>query len=66
MKYRVTVITPTLAGDGSRLSPIDYMVWRDQVNVLDQNRIFRLLAKGPRLEGYLTQLRKATTLDFAS
>jgi CRISPR-associated protein Csm5 len=66
MKYRVTVITPTLAGDGSKLSPIDYMIWRDQVNVLDQNRIFRLLAKGPRLEGYLTQLRKATTLDFAS
>ena len=65
-KYRVTVLTPTLVGDGNRLSPIDYMVWRDQVNVLDQNRIFRLLAKGPRLEGYLTQLRKATRLDFAS
>ncbi len=66
MKYRVTVLTPTLVGDGTRLSPIDYMVWRDQVNVLDQNRIFRLLSRGPRLEGYLTQLRKATTLDFAS
>jgi len=66
MKYRVTVLTPTLVGDGTKLSPIDYMVWRDQVNVLDQNRIFRLLSKGPRLEGYLTQLRKATTLDFAS
>jgi CRISPR-associated protein Csm5 len=66
MKYRVTVLTPTLVGDGTRLSPIDYMVWRDQVNVLDQTRIFRLLAKGPRLEGYLAQLRKATTLDFAS
>ena len=66
MKYRVTVLTPTLVGDGTRFSPIDYMVWRDQVNVLDQNRIFRLLSKGPRLEGYLTQLRKATTLDFAS
>lgn len=66
MKYRVTVLTPTLVGDGNRLSPIDYMVWRDQVNVLNQNRIFKLLAKGPRLEGYLTQLRKATTLDFAS
>ena len=66
MKYRVEVLTPTLVGDGSKLSPIDYMVWRDQVNVLDQNRIFRLLSKGPRLEEYLTQLRKATTLDFAS
>lgn len=66
MKYRVTTLTPTLVGDGTKLSPIDYMVWRDQVNVLDQNRIFRLLSKGPRLEGYLTQLRKATRLDFAS
>ena len=66
MKYQVTVLTPTLVGDGNRLSPIDYMVWRDQVNVLDQTRIFNLLSKGPRLEGYLTQLRKATKLDFAS
>ena len=66
MKYRVTVLTPTLVGDGNKLQPIDYMVWRDQVNVLDQNRIFRLLSKGPRLEEYLTQLRRATTLDFAS
>jgi CRISPR-associated protein Csm5 len=66
MKYRVTILTPTLVGDGNRLSPIDYMVWRDQVNVLDQTRIFKLLSKGPRLEGYLTQLRKATKLDFAS
>ena len=66
MKYRVTVVTPTLVGDGTKLSPIDYMVWRDQVNVLDQTRIFRLLSKGPRLEEYLTQLRRATTLDFAS
>src|SRR5581483_11550674 len=48
------------------LSPIDYMVWKDQVNVLDQPRIFKLLARGPRLEGYLSQLRKATKLDFAS
>jgi CRISPR-associated protein Csm5 len=45
---------------------MDYMVWKDQVNVLDQHRIFRLLAKGPRLEGYLSQLRKAERLDFAS
>src|SRR5579862_194470 len=66
MKYRVTVITPTLAGDGSKLSPIDYMVWKDQVNVLDQNRIFRLLARGPRLDGYLGQLKKAEKLEFAS
>ncbi len=66
MKYRLTCLTPTLAGDGRKLSPIDYMVWRDQVNVLDQNRIFRLLAKGPRLEGYLSQLKKAEKLDFAS
>jgi CRISPR-associated protein Csm5 len=36
------------------------------VNVLDQRRIFKLLAKGPRLEGYLTQLKKADRLDFAS
>ena len=42
------------------------MVWKDHVNVLDQWRIFRLLAKGPRLEGYLTQLKKADKLDFAS
>jgi CRISPR-associated protein Csm5 len=66
MKYRVTVLTPTIVGDGDKLSPIDYMVWRDQVNVLDQPRIFKLLSKGPRLEGYLTQLHRATKLDFAS
>jgi CRISPR-associated protein Csm5 len=53
-------------GDGRKLAPIDYMVWKDQVNVLDQWRIFRLLAKGPRLEGYLSQLKKAEKLDFAS
>lgn len=64
--YKLTALTPTLVGDGQRLSPIDYMVWRDQVNVLDQTRIFKLLARGPRLEGYLTQLRRAETLDFAS
>jgi CRISPR-associated protein Csm5 len=66
MKYNVTALTPLLVGDGRALSPIDYMVWKDQVNVLDQPRIFRLLARGPRLEGYLNQLRKATKLDFAS
>jgi CRISPR-associated protein Csm5 len=42
------------------------MVWKDHVNVLDQRRIFRLLAKGPRLDGYLSQLKKAEKLDFAS
>lgn len=66
MKYKVTALTPLLVGDGRALSPIDYMVWRDQVNVLDQPRIFRLLARGPRLDGYLAQLRKAAKLDFAS
>lgn len=66
MSYRVTILTPTLVGDGQRLSPIDYMVWKDHVNVLDQRRIFRLLSKGPRLESYLTQLKKADKLDFAS
>lgn len=66
MKYQVTVLTPTLVGDGGKLSPIDYMVWRDQVNVLDQPRIFKLLSKGPRLDGYLAQLQRATKLDFAS
>ncbi len=66
MKYRVTCLTPTLVGDGQRLAPIDYMVWKDQVNILDQRRIFRLLAKGPRLDGYLSQLKKSEKLDFAS
>jgi len=66
MKYRLTCLTPVLVGDGGRLSAIDYMVWKDQVNVLDQARIFKLLAKGPRLDGYLAQLKKATKLDFAS
>jgi CRISPR-associated protein Csm5 len=66
MRYRLTCLTPLLVGDGRKLSPIDYMVWKDQVNVLDQWRIFRLLAKGPRLEGYLTQLKRADKLDFAS
>ncbi len=66
MRYRLTCLSPVLVGDGHKLSPIDYMVWKDQVNVLDQRRIFRLLAKGPRLEGYLTQLKRADKLDFAS
>jgi CRISPR-associated protein Csm5 len=66
MRYRVTCLTPTLVGDGHKLAPIDYMVWKDQINVLDQTRIFRLLSKGPRLENYLTQIRKAEKLEFAS
>src|ERR1700732_522037 len=66
MRYRLTCLTPVLVGDGRKLSAIDYMVWKDLVNVLDQRRIFKLLAKGPRLEGYLAQLKKADKLDFAS
>ena len=66
MKYKMTALTPLLVGDGQELAPIDYMVWKDQVNVLDQPRIFRLLSRGPRLDGYLSQLRKADKLDFAS
>lgn len=66
MKYKITALTPLLVGDGQELAPIDYMVWKDQVNVLDQPRIFRLLSRGPRLDGYLSQLRKADKLDFAS
>lgn len=66
MRYRVTCLTPVLVGDGRRLSPIDYMVWKDQINVLDQPRIVRLLSKGPRLDGYLAQIKKAEKLDFAS
>ncbi len=66
MRYRLTCLTPVLVGDGRKLSPIDYMVWKDHVNVLDQQRIFKLLAKGPRLEGYLQQLKRADKLDFAS
>lgn len=66
MIFKLTALTPLLVGDGRELSPIDYMVWKDQVNVLDQTRIFKLLARGPRLDGYLSQLRKSTKLDFAS
>jgi CRISPR-associated protein Csm5 len=66
MKYRLSCLTPLLIGDGSKLAPIDYMVWKDQVNVLDQARIFRLLAKGPRLDNYLKQIKRADKLDFAS
>jgi CRISPR-associated protein Csm5 len=64
MKYRVTILTPTLVGDGQALSPIDYMVWKDHVNVLDQGKIFAMMAKRPVFEGYLNQLRKAEKFDF--
>ncbi len=66
MQYQVKVLTPVLVGDGDRLSPIDYMVWKDQVNVLDQKRIFKLLSRGPRFDGYLQQLLRSEKLDFAS
>jgi CRISPR-associated protein Csm5 len=66
MKFRLTCLTPVLVGDGQKLSPVDYMVWKDHVNVLDQRRIFRLLSKGPRLDNYLTQIKKADRLEFAS
>ena len=66
MKYKVTALTPLLVGDGQELAPIDYMIWKDQVNVLDQPRIFKLLSRGPRLDGYLAQLKRADKLDFAS
>jgi CRISPR-associated protein Csm5 len=66
MNYTLTCLTPTLVGNGEELAPIDYMVWKDQINVLDQRRIFKLFARGPRLDGYLAQLKKATKLDFAS
>ncbi|MBM3763180.1 MAG: type III-A CRISPR-associated RAMP protein Csm5 [Acidobacteria bacterium] len=64
MRYRATILTPTLVGNGQALSPIDYMVWKDHVNVLDQTKIFALMAKRPVFEGYLTQLRKAEKFDF--
>ena len=51
MKYKITALTPLLVGGGQELAPIDYMVWKDQVNVLDQPRIFKLLSRGPRLDG---------------
>jgi CRISPR-associated protein Csm5 len=66
MNYRLTCLTPLLVGDGARLSPIDYMVWKGLVNVLDQGRIFRLLSRGPRLDNYLKQISRAVKLDFAA
>ncbi len=66
IRWRLTVLTPTLVGDGKRLAPIDYMVWKDQVNVLDQSLIFRRLAGTPRMEGYLAELGRARRLEFKS
>jgi CRISPR-associated protein Csm5 len=54
-----------LTGSGEQLTPIDYMVWQNEVRVLDQERIFKLLARNPRLESYLDQLRKSERLDWA-
>lgn len=64
-RYRLTVLSPTLAGSGELLTPIDYMVWQNEVRVLDQERIFKLLARNPRLESYLDQLRKAERLEWS-
>ena len=66
IRWRLTVLTPTLVGDGKRLAPIDYMVWKDQVNVLDQSLIFRRLAGTPRMDGYLAELSRAKRLEFKS
>lgn len=65
MNYRVTALTPLLVGDGRSLSPIDYMVWKDQVNVLDQPAIFRSLRNSRLFDTYLGELRTAKKLDFA-
>ena len=62
MKYRATILTPTLVGDGQALSPIDYMVWKDHVNVLDQTKIFALMARRPVFEGYLHSCAKLRSL----
>jgi len=64
-RYRLTVLSPLLAGSGELLTPIDYMVWQNEVRVLDQDRIFKLLARNPRLESYLEQLRKADRLEWS-
>ena len=38
MKYKITALTPLLVGGGQELAPIDYMVWKDHVSVLDQRK----------------------------
>jgi CRISPR-associated protein Csm5 len=64
-RFKVTVLTPTLAGSGESLTPIDYMVWQNEVRVLNQDRIFKLLARNPRLESYLEKLRKGERLEWS-
>ncbi|MSV31034.1 MAG: hypothetical protein EXQ57_00780, partial [Bryobacterales bacterium] len=64
-RFRVTVLSPLQAGSGELLTPIDYMVWQNEVRVLDQERIFKLLARSPRLESYLDHLRKAERLEWS-
>jgi len=64
-RFRVTVLSPMQAGSGELLTPIDYMVWQNEVRVLDQERIFKLLARSPRLESYLDHLRKADRLEWS-
>ncbi len=64
-RFQVTVLTPTLAGSGESLTPIDYMVWQNEVRVLNQDRIFKLLARNPRLESYLEKLRKGERLEWS-
>lgn len=65
MNYKITALTPLLVGDGRALSPIDYMVWKDQVNVLDQPTIFKSLRNSRLFDTYLSELRTARKLDFA-
>lgn len=64
-RYRLTALSPVLAGSGELLTPIDYMVWQNEIRVLDQERIFKLLARNPRLESYLEHLRKAERLEWS-
>ena len=66
IRSNLTVLTPTLVGDGKRLAPIDYVILKDQINVLDQGLIFRRLADTPRKDGYLAELSRAKRLDFKS
>jgi CRISPR-associated protein Csm5 len=65
MNYSITALTPLLVGDGRALSPIDYMVWKDQVTVLDQPAIFKSLRNSRLFDTYLGELRTARKLDFA-
>jgi CRISPR-associated protein Csm5 len=64
-RFRLTVLSPLQAGSGELLTPIDYMIWQNEVRVLDQERIFKLLARSPRLESYLDHLRKGEKLEWS-